>query len=683
MNFLNPAVLFALAAAALPLVIHLLSRRRAKDVAWPSIEFLERMRAERMRRLRLKQLLLILVRTLIVVLIVLAFARPAVNSAFHRNARTSAVIVLDSSASMGYVHNGEVVYSTAVRKAGDILGMLGKNDTAAVILSGDEPRVLGSGGLSADKEKIAEILDEPNRPRGTGAPEKAFVRALDMLTRSGDPNRELYYVTDAAENALPDSLPTVDGPVRLYVVRVGPGTREGSVIDELSMKDRLLTAGGPVTFSARCLFGSGDERGADVEFFVNGERKGRVAVVRGATPSAEAEFSYIPETPGWYSVSAVVMDGRFEAGETRRLVMHVPRKASVLLAGGGPGDIYFLEKALDPDPERSMFTIRRVLNGGFTGADISGSDVVVLSGVSTLPEGLYRSLVTAVVEQGTGLIVFPPRDMGESLYADGIFRDLIPVEVENRVTLDGTAGTFARIDWFDMSHPVFRGVVEGEGAFTKPVVTSFLRMRPVGKVSVIARFSDNSMAAGEAVCGNGRVVLFAVDSSRRDSELPLTGIFIPLFIRTVQHLAGVKITGGRYETGEPVTEFLGGVPENTPVRLTPEDGPVRSVEIEHEENGARVSGLRAEAPGFYSLFAGEGERTRFCVNAPRGEIVFSRAGAERTAEAFKGIRHAVIDDGDDIAEFVTNDRFGRELFGLFMLAAFALIAVEMVLSRRA
>ncbi|MCD6308878.1 MAG: BatA domain-containing protein, partial [Candidatus Latescibacteria bacterium] len=162
MNFLNPAVLFAMAAAALPLVIHLLSRRRAKDVAWPSIEFLDRMRTERMRRLRLKQLLLILVRTLIIVLIVMAFARPAVNSAFHRNARISAVIVVDSSASMSYVHNGEVVYNTAARKAGEILGMLGENDTAAVILSGDEPHVLGSGGLSADKGKISEILDEPN-----------------------------------------------------------------------------------------------------------------------------------------------------------------------------------------------------------------------------------------------------------------------------------------------------------------------------------------------------------------------------------------------------------------------------------------------------------------------------------------------------------------------------------------
>ena len=72
MNFLNSIVLFGLGAAVLPLLIHLVSRRRAKDVAFPSIRLLELMQSDRIRMLKVKQLIILLLRTLIIVLIILA-----------------------------------------------------------------------------------------------------------------------------------------------------------------------------------------------------------------------------------------------------------------------------------------------------------------------------------------------------------------------------------------------------------------------------------------------------------------------------------------------------------------------------------------------------------------------------------------------------------------------------------
>ena len=69
MNFLNPVVLFGLGAALLPLVIHLLSKRRAKEVAFPSIRLLELMQTDRIRMLKIKQLLILLLRTLIIIFI--------------------------------------------------------------------------------------------------------------------------------------------------------------------------------------------------------------------------------------------------------------------------------------------------------------------------------------------------------------------------------------------------------------------------------------------------------------------------------------------------------------------------------------------------------------------------------------------------------------------------------------
>ncbi len=70
---------------------------------------------------------MLILRTLIILFVILAFARPAVNSAFMGSARSSTVVIIDNSASMQYVHNGERIINTALRKAREIIEMLGKD----------------------------------------------------------------------------------------------------------------------------------------------------------------------------------------------------------------------------------------------------------------------------------------------------------------------------------------------------------------------------------------------------------------------------------------------------------------------------------------------------------------------------------------------------------------------------
>ena len=79
MSFLNPLFLFGLAAAAIPVIIHLFTRRRPKEVRFPSLEFLAEVNQSEIRRLKLKQWLLLLLRTLAVAALALAMSRPALK----------------------------------------------------------------------------------------------------------------------------------------------------------------------------------------------------------------------------------------------------------------------------------------------------------------------------------------------------------------------------------------------------------------------------------------------------------------------------------------------------------------------------------------------------------------------------------------------------------------------------
>ena len=74
--FLNPALLLWLGLAGAPIVIHLLNRRRFRTLHWGAMQFLEESVAKSSRRLRIEQLLILLLRMLIVAFIVYAMARP-------------------------------------------------------------------------------------------------------------------------------------------------------------------------------------------------------------------------------------------------------------------------------------------------------------------------------------------------------------------------------------------------------------------------------------------------------------------------------------------------------------------------------------------------------------------------------------------------------------------------------
>ncbi len=679
MNFLNPIVLFGLSAAILPLVIHLLSRRRAKEVAFPSIKILKMMQTDRIRMLKIKQLIMLILRTLIIILIIFAFARPTLRSVFRANARTSAVIIIDGSASMMYVDNGELLFDRALRKGEEIINMLGKDDTAAVIFSGKIPTVLGRG-MTNNKKSLLKALKDFENSLSSGEPARSFKMAVDLLEKSGALNREIYYLTDGAVNSLPGSFDVSDQNIRLYTVLLGPEERDGSVIEDIRLVDKLVSPGNEITFRVRGHIGDRSKE-MNLEFFVDGERKGRSQVTKRTAGYVETDFSYIPETHGWYSVHAAVDDGYFGPGEKRRITIQVPDKIKVLIAGGSPEDMYFIERVLDPGREYQMFSIKSVLENDISQSDISMADVIILSGVTDISEKIYRSLLSAVIERGKGLMVFPPKDISSSIYNNGIFRDIIPVKVEKRVTYQKPdEGNYTYINRFDFTHPILKGI-SAEENFRKPEVISYLKMSPSASVNILARFSDNSMAAGEIACGKGRAIVCAVNTLE-DSDFPLTGIFVPFFIRSVQYLSGIIINGGLYEAGSNIREIIGDVPRNVQVTVKSENSPAKFVDIEFIEGRAVTKDVTADPPGFYLVYAGEEERLRYSVNTPFSEVIFKRYGTKMSAEVFKKIHWKEIDDTDNLTEFVVKDRYGRELTGIFIICALMLLCVEMVIARK-
>ena len=105
MGLLTPLALLALGALAVPVWIHLSQRDRKEEVRFPSLMFLERIPYKAVRRQTIRNWPLFLLRSLVLILLVAAFARPFLGSGGDGVAGPEGpvdrVVLLDRSASMG------------------------------------------------------------------------------------------------------------------------------------------------------------------------------------------------------------------------------------------------------------------------------------------------------------------------------------------------------------------------------------------------------------------------------------------------------------------------------------------------------------------------------------------------------------------------------------------------------
>src|SRR3954463_4267485 len=140
MAFLNPIMLFGLAAVSVPIIIHLLNRRKFQKVVWAAMRFLKLSVEQNQRRMRIEDLILLVLRCLLLALLALALARPALMSnsqAFFGKSKVTAVIIGDNSLSMGVSDGTRTRFDKARDAALQAVDSMPAGSATAVFLASD------------------------------------------------------------------------------------------------------------------------------------------------------------------------------------------------------------------------------------------------------------------------------------------------------------------------------------------------------------------------------------------------------------------------------------------------------------------------------------------------------------------------------------------------------------------
>ncbi len=207
---LNAVMLVGLAGAALPLIIHLLNRRRGEVIDWGAMQFLDLGRRAR-RRIRLTELLLMLARMALLALVALALARPfwsrsvsadiAVRVGIGQSLpHRDVVLVLDGSDSMARQIGGTTPFALAVEWTQEFVRQCRPGDSVALLVAGDRVRRVLDPPVF-DHTKLDAALAGIDAPRGSSDLPGALADAFRILERTENPGREIIVLTDGQRHA--------------------------------------------------------------------------------------------------------------------------------------------------------------------------------------------------------------------------------------------------------------------------------------------------------------------------------------------------------------------------------------------------------------------------------------------------------------------------------------------------
>ena len=206
MSFLNAGLLGLGALFAVPLIIHLINRRRFVRRKWAAMEFLLRAYQQNRRRLRLESLILLLLRCAIPILLAIAVARPKLSSSLGIDPLDRRgphhVFVLDRSYSMGYSEDGITPFDRMKRAVSTLLEQIGArgNEKVSMVYADPEVGTPVRGDLDVGKAvRALSRLEKPSDGRSNlGA---ALTEAKRLATEEPEQPR-IYVFSDFQKQAL-------------------------------------------------------------------------------------------------------------------------------------------------------------------------------------------------------------------------------------------------------------------------------------------------------------------------------------------------------------------------------------------------------------------------------------------------------------------------------------------------
>ncbi|MGC8560177.1 MAG: BatA domain-containing protein [Phycisphaerae bacterium] len=662
-----PIMLLGTALAAIPLIIHLLHRRKTTPIEWSAMLFLQPSETTQKQKRIPEHWLLLILRMLLLALIAFLLSMPVLSdggiAVIGRSSPADVVVVMDHSISTGFMSGRRTVFNHGILLLRSLIHHLSPGDSLNIVVAGHRNYSLSRRGiLIADQTRIERrfILPLEQMPAGlSGSSIPSAIRYAQEVAQRGDNLKKVIFVISndrviswkIGRTGLWDSIRTASAgrPAPVYNIKIPAIVTESDVsIGPLHIEPRIPGIGQP----AHIIFtvansGPLSVSGVRLRLLVNGQP---VAVTRirklGAGKTRTCRFKYRFHTGGshWLEVRTHFQDAL--AADNRSLAaVKVWSHLSVLIIDHQVGSIgdyrdsRFLAAALDPFPQEqarpALATPEVVSISRAAQMHLRKFDAVILNDPSTVPGSLL-----------TRLNLFARSGRGVWIIAGSYTHDhFLNTELQSHGL---SVGTFGQLE--KSRRPPFIVIRDRRSEIVKPLLQAghnqivgvtlrgWWALKPeINNTRIIAATGDGDPLIVKRDLGSsgGRLLVWTTGVGGQLNDWPtVAASFVPLVNQSVEHLAlvGRELSSRRELNPGSMLVWTGpGPPPITSAELTLPDKRIIPLHPRLEPGDQYlITSSHTDEPGLYRLTLKPGSRKSpiyYCVAIDMRQL----APAELTA----------------------------------------------------
>lgn len=716
-SFLNPIFLAALGAALIPLILHLMQRHRVVTVPFSAIRFLKLAQKRCSNRIRLENFLLWLLRTLMIVLIALAFALPILRTTSIKQiigkARGDVAIVWDVSYSMGYTSGKKAAWDAAKDTIVSIIEGLQHGDRVCIFLADDDITPLIEQPTPDLEMALAQVKALEARTTSSQL-NRGALAACNALKQSGPGEQEVFIITDGQslpweefrtaqhaastgpqEAAQPGSAdPTTGGTTAgtfrwsskvadkqtaFFVVVLGALAPENSAPINIKIQPAFMIADSPSQLSVS-LDHTGPAQSISVALIIDNQETSRRSVVVDEKAITEMVFPMPGLQAGTHTAKVETSTDGLAIDNSFYFLLHVREKLPVLCMGTD-ADAFYLARALNPGKHLSAIEVQCAAPDALgANMDASAYSCVFLCNAIPFP-GQALVALERYVQRGGLLVLFPgdratPADYKSWTCLPALPQAISDIRSDNRQVLRLTKP----------GDPMFTGMHLPPGVTPIVTMNREIQWGPLEAMSDFVITADNNRPfLLRRTVGQGRVLCFSVSADRRWSDFPLSPFFLPIVHQIVQFAAGMGTQNLFMWTSRNlnISDLLP-LHQGTVELLDPSG---ELVTIQELKSGSEVTMYadRISIPGIYYLRQSEGPGTEplMAANVVRNESDLTRINLQEIPKLLGVRKLNIAENKEDMLRQIKEHRIGRPLAEYLLWLAFLIGIIEFFIANRA
>jgi len=688
MTFLNPAILFGLLAASIPVVLHFLNLRKLRKIEFSTLAFLKELQKTKIRRIKLKQWLLLLLRVLIITFLVFAFARPAfkgrvIGSA--SSARTTAVFIIDNSFSMSVIGSGGSNFNKIKQAAIELLNNFQPGDEISILPlsfrkeTGYNPK----SDLSIINREISDL----NISGYTNKFHDSFIKAGQILYESKNINKEIYFLSDlqqgmlfTSRNELED-LGRLFNNVQIFILGLTDNKPINLGIDDFKIENQIFETNMNIRFTAKVNnYSSSPVNNSVASLFINGKRSAQQSIALFPNESTEIKFETVLTDTDLVEAWVELEDDDIIYDNKRFLNFYIPTKIDLLILTDVTEDALFPKLALATAGNK--YNITEANLSRLTTINLDRYDAVLIIG----SEGNSNwEQLKSFVDAGGGLIIMPGSKSTISSLQNliGNFSASIPTSFIGNVN---TEGPIFGIEKVDLLHPLFAELFEDKSKtnIESPDINYHIRIPISAKEKSIITMDDRSSFLTEYKFGSGNILIFNSAPIMSWNNFPMKSFFAPLINKSILYVSSIINEQNNLLAGEEISVKLN--PSlSKQIKVIRPDNTVEYFNTDSLVNRNYMNYINTELFGIYKFYSSDKLFYHASVNHNPQESVSVYYEESAIKDYFNSINYnsspVFLSEGTNISRVVNESRFGSELWKYFLIVALLLALIEMLISK--